>query len=54
VFARVATFQGDPEKIDEVIALIQTRVESGEPPPGLEGARGMMMLVNCESAIAWG
>jgi hypothetical protein len=49
VFARVATFQGDPEKIDEVIALIQTRVESGEPPPGLEGARGMMMLVNRES-----
>jgi hypothetical protein len=49
VFARVATFEGDPEMMGEVISRIQTRVDSGEPPPGLEDARGMMMLVNRES-----
>jgi hypothetical protein len=46
VYARVATFEGDPANVDEAISQVRNNVESGNPPPGLEGARGMMMLVN--------
>jgi heme-degrading monooxygenase HmoA len=45
MYARVATFQGDPAKIDEAINVVRAEVESGETPPGLEGAK-MMMLVD--------
>ena len=45
--ARVATFESDPTKVDDAIAMIRSQVE-GEAPPGLEGAK-MLMLVNRES-----
>jgi hypothetical protein len=48
MYARVATFQGDPAKVDEAIGRVRAEVESGTPPPGLEGAK-MLMLVNRES-----
>jgi hypothetical protein len=48
VYARVATFQGDPARADEAIAAVRSEVESGEPPPGLENAK-MMMLINRET-----
>jgi hypothetical protein len=48
MYARVATFESDPAKVDEAIALVRSQVESGETPPGLEGAK-MLMLVDRES-----
>jgi hypothetical protein len=49
VYARVATFEGDPANMDEGISRVRGEVESGERPAGLEGAKGMMMLVNRDS-----
>jgi len=48
MYARVATFESDPSKVDDAISLVRGEVESGETPPGLEGAR-MLMLVNRET-----
>lgn len=48
MYARVATFQSDPPNIDDAISMVRTEVESGNTPPGLEGAK-MLMLVNRES-----
>ena len=48
MYARVATFESDPGKVEEAIALVRGQVESGETPPGLEGAK-MLMLVNRET-----
>jgi hypothetical protein len=47
VYARVATFQGDPANVDEAISRVRGEVESGNAPPGLEGAK-MLMLINRE------
>jgi hypothetical protein len=44
MFARVATFQSDPGHVDDAIAMVRSEVE-GPVPPGLEGAK-MMMLVD--------
>ena len=45
MYARVATFESDPAKVDDAIKLVRSEVESGETPPGLEGAK-MLMLVD--------
>jgi hypothetical protein len=45
MYARVATFQGDPANVDEGIDMVRSQVESGVAPPGLEGAK-MLMLVD--------
>ena len=47
MYARVATFESDPEKVDEAIAMVRAEVD-GDAPPGLEGAK-MLMLVNRET-----
>ena len=47
MYARVATFESDPAKVDDAIAMVRAEVD-GEVPPGLEGAR-MLMLVNRET-----
>lgn len=44
MYARVATFESDPSKVDDAIAMVRSEVE-GEVPPGLEGAK-MLMLVD--------
>jgi hypothetical protein len=44
MYARVATFQGDPAKVDASIADVRRDVESGPMPPGLEGARMLMLI----------
>jgi hypothetical protein len=44
----MATFQGDPANVDESIARVRSEVESGTPPPGLEGTQ-MMMFIDRES-----
>ncbi len=48
MYARVATFQGDPANVDESIERVRGEVDSGTPPPGLEGAK-MLMLVDRKS-----
>jgi len=44
VYARMATFESDPSKIDDAIGMVRDEV-AGDTPPGLEGAK-MMMLVD--------
>lgn len=51
--ARVATFQGDPGNVDEAISRVRGEVESGNAPPGLEGAK-MLMLINRETGKGLG
>ena len=53
MYARVATFQGDPANVDSAIGRVRAEVESGNVPPGLEGAK-MLMLVNRESGKGFG
>jgi heme-degrading monooxygenase HmoA len=48
MYARVATFESQPEDVDDAIAMVRAEVASGETPPGLEGAK-MLMLVNRET-----
>jgi hypothetical protein len=47
VYARVATFQSDPSKVDDAIRMVREEV-AGETPAGLEGAK-MLMLVSRET-----
>jgi hypothetical protein len=49
MYARIATFEGDPANVDEAISRVRGEVEGGSPPPGLENAKGMMMLINREN-----
>jgi hypothetical protein len=53
MYARIATFESDPAKVDDAIGMVQGQVESGETPPGLEGAK-MLMLVNRETGKGLG
>ncbi len=53
MYARVATFRGDPARADGAIKMVRAQVESEGPPPGLEGAK-MLMLVNRESGTGLG
>ena len=48
MYARIATFESDPGRIDEAIQMVRSEVESADTPSGLEGAR-MLMLVNRET-----
>ena len=53
MYARIATFEGDPADADQAIASVRAEVESGRAPEGLEGAK-MLMLVNRESGKGMG
>ena len=53
MYARVATFESDPSNVDEAISMVRTEVESGETPPGLQGAK-MLMLVDRQSGKGLG
>jgi hypothetical protein len=53
MYARIATFESSPDKVDDAIELVRSEVESGETPEGLEGAK-MMMLVNRETGKGLG
>ncbi len=48
MYARVATFESDPSRVDDAIAMVREQVGSGDTPPGLEGAK-MLMLVDRET-----
>jgi hypothetical protein len=45
MYARVATFESDPARVDEAIDLVRSEVESGDTPEGLEGAKMMMRVL---------
>jgi hypothetical protein len=53
MYARVATFESDPANVDAAIDMVRAEVESGNAPPGLEGAK-MLMRVNRESGKGLG
>jgi hypothetical protein len=53
MYARVATFESDPSTVDDAIDMVKGQIESGETPPGLEGAK-MLMLVNRETGKGLG
>ena len=48
MYARVATFESDPARVDDAINMVRAEVESGDTPPGLQGAK-MLMLVDRQS-----
>ena len=51
-YVRLATFQVDgPGRVDEAIGVNRRQIEAGlaSPPEGLEGVRGVWMLVDRES-----
>jgi hypothetical protein len=52
MYARIATFESDPAKVDDAIELVRSEVEGGTPD-GLEGAK-MLMLVNRETGKGLG
>ena len=52
MYARVATFESDPAKVDEAIEMVRREVDSGTPP-GLEGAK-MLMLIDRETGKGLG
>jgi hypothetical protein len=53
MYARVATFEGNPSNVDESISRVRSEVESGNSPAGLEGAK-MLMLVDRKSGKGLG
>ena len=53
MYARIATFEGDPANVDQAIEMVRGEVESGSQPPGLEGAK-MMMRVDRQSGKGLG
>jgi hypothetical protein len=52
MYARVATFESDPAKIDDAISMVKNEV-AGDAPAGLEGAK-MLMLVDRNSGKGLG
>ena len=48
MYARVATFESDPARVDDAIGMVRSQIESDDTPAGLEGTR-MLMLVDRES-----
>ena len=53
MYARVATFESDPARVDDAIEMVRGEVSAEETPEGLEGAK-MMMLVNRETGKGLG
>jgi len=52
MYARVATFESDPAKVDAAIEMVRAEVD-GDVPPGLEDAK-MLMLVNRQTGKGLG
>lgn len=53
MYARIATFESDPSRLDEAIEVVRAEVHSERTPEGLEGAK-MLMLVNRETGKGLG
>ena len=46
--ARIATFEGPPDRVDEAVAAVRSQIESqwDSPPQGMEGVKETWMLVD--------
>jgi len=53
MYARVATFESDPANVEKAVEMVRAEVESENTPPGLEGAK-MLMLVDRETGKGLG
>ena len=53
MYARVATFEGDPARVDEAISFDNSDMQTRERPEGLEGAK-MLMLISRETGKGMG
>ena len=53
MYARIATFESDPSTVDDAIAMVRSEVAAAETPPGLEGAK-MLMLVDRKTGKGMG
>jgi hypothetical protein len=53
VYVRVATFE-QGSGLDEAIDQVKNDVQTDNRPPGLEDAKGMMMLVNRDTGKSLG
>ena len=53
MYARIATFESDPSTVDDAIAMVRSEVAAADTPPGLEGAK-MLMLVDRKSGRGLG
>jgi hypothetical protein len=53
MYARVASFNLG-EGIEQLVDQVRSNVESGDRPPGLEDAKGMMMLVDRSTGKSMG
>ena len=55
MFVRIARFEGgDPARVDEAVARVRSMMDEGDTPPGLEGARRSMMLVDRRTGVGLG
>ena len=55
MFVRIARFEGgNPSDVDERISRVRSMMDEGSTPPGLEGARRSMMLVDRQSGAGLG
>ena len=52
MFARIATFQSDPGRLDDTIEMVRREV-AGDTPDGLKGAK-MLMLIDRQSGRSMG
>jgi hypothetical protein len=48
MYARIASFEGEPDRVDQAVEAVKGQVESNweSPPEGLENAKEMWMLVD--------
>jgi hypothetical protein len=48
MYARIATFEGEPDRVDQAVEATRGQVEANweSPPEGLEAAKEMWMLVD--------
>jgi hypothetical protein len=54
MYVRIATFEGSPESLDGAIEQVKGDVQTNSRPPGLEDAKGMMMLVDRKTGKSMG
>jgi hypothetical protein len=56
MYARIATFQGEPKRLPEVIAANKKMIEASldSPPKGLEGVKDLWMLVDRKNGRSLG
>jgi hypothetical protein len=43
MYARIATFESDPARMDDAVEMVRSEV-AGEAPAGLEGAKMLMLI----------